>query len=102
MVLECFIKASSDVQAVDTLRSWLTDIEQIQYSEIVAEAYWKIDGVYVTDARDIRIDNIQLLLDYLADQWIKIGDPVDEYIASENDEDVTYIKDDLLMAHIYT
>lgn len=38
MVLECFIKASSDVQAVDTLRSWLTDIEQIQYSEIVAEA----------------------------------------------------------------
>lgn len=101
MVLKCFIKASSEKKAIKVLSSWLMEKQQIQYSKLTAEAYWKIDGVFVTKATDIRQDDIHLLLDLLADHWIEIGNPVDEYIAAENDQNQTYIRDDLLMAHIY-
>jgi len=101
MILECFINASSETEAINILKSYLSRINHIQYMDVTAEPYWKMDGVFVTKVKEVYVDDLHSLLNLLADYWVEIGNPVEEYIASDNDPKQTRIVDGLLMAHIY-
>lgn len=108
MFIRVFIDALSDDEALIKYRN----INEVIYPEIKNEnikkneLYWKIEGVYVIEAKfeffeELSEEIINKYLESIADNWQYFGNPVDEALASSSDEDISFIKEGVRMINVF-
>ena len=98
-----FIYGIDESDARQKLLESFEQISVIKCSQHECEKYWKMENVYTFKAEvDLNEENLDSFLNLYANHWMKIGNPVEEYIASSNDVDTTYIRSGFVMIQVFT
>ena len=102
MDIKFFIYGVSEPDAKRKLVESFNEFSDLEFTVLDSEKYWKLENVYIFNVKSVLSkDNMDSFLNLYADNWIKIGNPVEEYIASDNDENTTYIREDFVMIQVF-
>ena len=104
MFIRYFVASDSQNDAVSLINN---DYKKIDYYISKKEIkkvlpYWKIDNVYIVEVIiDLQTDMLKSFMDYYSDKWLEYGCPVDEYVASKNIQECTFIRTGYEMINIF-
>lgn len=104
MYIKFFVEAEASKEATKLVYESLQEIDEIILKKELkgVEAYWKRKDVYIVKF-DIELykDTLKKFLDVYSDVWIELGYPVDELLASRNNEECKYMKEGFSLVNIF-
>lgn len=106
MLFRYFVEASEEIIAKDFVEKSLQLIEENiirkEYQKIVP--YWKMEEIYLVEVlieMNNKDDKLLFLLDSIADNWIKFGNPIEELVASQENPDCQFMRKEFAMVNIF-
>lgn len=108
MLFRLFAYSNNEVEAKIVFDSIISGIESSiankEYKKI--EPYWKIEGIYVVEARielhkDFNEGKKEEFFRSISDKWTAFGNPVNEILASETTVGCNFIKKGVKMINIF-
>lgn len=104
MQVKFFVKAEGSKDATRLVYKSLQEVDEIilKKEEKGVESYWKMKDVYIVEF-DIELynDTLKKFLDKYSDVWIELGYPVDELLASRDNEGCKYMKDGFILINLF-
>jgi len=104
MIVKFFVEANDKEEAQRRFDLDLLVIkENINLKEpIKIVPYWKDEKIYIIEViGELFHNTLQKILDYFCDRWQEFGEPVDELLASKNDEKCLYMKEGYVFINIF-
>ncbi len=103
MEVRFFIEAKDEKEAIritelgiDSAKAY---IESVELKNV--EKYWKMEEVHVIEmVIEVREKSMQGFLDVFSDDWLSLGKPTDELLASQNNERCTYMREGFILINI--
>ena len=107
MLIRFFVEAKEKKEALKLVEGNLAFFEKTLKIERINEVsqYWKIKNTFlvemlVTPQRNVF--QLKCFLEFFSDSWLEFGYPVDEFLASKNNNNCTYMKDKFVLIDIFT
>lgn len=108
MFMRVFVEADNSETAAKMVEDICAILQkEIEVVEIVKnEPYWKMQGVYVLETKidfrgELSTSTLNEFLTAISDKWLFFGDPVNEALASDANQDCNYIKKGLKMINLF-
>ncbi|MBR6666201.1 MAG: hypothetical protein IKL22_10875 [Lachnospiraceae bacterium] len=104
MIIKFFIESKMEDQAIQLVEGSLNEIEEIIISKEVKNImpYWKMENTYVIEMKiELHKNELPRFLNFYSDKWLELGYPVDELVASQNNQGCTYMREGVMMINIF-
>ena len=104
MLIRFFIESTDKEIAIRLVNKGLYDAQEYIKGKKIKNVmpYWKEKNIFIVEA-DLEI-NSNLMQDFLSvfsDNWMEIGYPVDELLASRNNKNCVYMKEGFILINIF-
>ncbi|MBQ4523076.1 MAG: hypothetical protein IJA10_09025 [Lachnospiraceae bacterium] len=104
MKINFFVEAQVEKEAIRLVQDGLYSMEEIIVSkeEQKVAPYWKMENVYIVEMTvELSQNTLQFFLESFSDDWLEIGNPVEELLASKTNQGCKYMKEGFVLINIF-
>lgn len=104
MFIKFFVEAKENAEALELVSDSLKEMgENINKQEVISvNSYWKMEDTYIVEmVIELKEDALCSFLDLYSDEWLEFGKPVDELLASENNQGCMYMRSGFMIVNIF-
>lgn len=103
MFIKFFVEGKEENEALQLIENALKEIENIDKKEIKEIVpYWKEENTYIVEVIiELQQNTLHKFLEHFSDEWLEIGCPVDELLASKTSQGCSYMKKGFAFINIF-
>lgn len=104
MLIKFYVEAQEEIEAINLVVDGLDNVEKYIIQKKISDVlpYWKENGIYIVEiVLELHKDILYKFLSEFSDTWLEFGYPVDELLASKNNESCSYMKMGFVLINIF-